>query len=173
VTRREPRLEIYRGSELVDIALIDIVVTKSAFVGARAVWNVSEILEIFLTRSGPSCIGFSSVGGYLCPLPAGCGKGLHIVIGEGKRKVKTPIAPGLVCSLPIKSHHVFGQGDAIPISQAPSLIALDGEREISVRKDDALSVRINPRGPVVIDIDKVLQQACERSLFITEEPDAL
>ncbi|MBN1614943.1 MAG: NAD(+)/NADH kinase [Deltaproteobacteria bacterium] len=171
VTRREPRLEIYRGSDLVDIALIDVVVTKSAFVGARAVWDVSEIHEIFLTRSGPSNIGFSSVGGYLCPLPAGCGKGLHIVIGDGKRKVKTPIAPGLVCSLPIKSHRVFGEDEAIPISQVPSLIALDGEREISARQGDALSVRINPRGPVVVDIDRVLQQACERSLFVSDDHD--
>ena len=171
VTRREPRLEIYRGSELVDIALIDIVVTKSGFVGARAIWDVAEIHEIFLTRAGPSSIGFSSVGGYLCPLPAGCGKGLHIILGKGRRTVKTPIAPGLICSLSIKTHHVFGADEAIPISHVPSLIALDGEREITVRNGDALCVRINSQGPLVIDIDRVLQQACERSLFISDEPD--
>ena len=171
VTRREPRLEIYRGSDLVDIALIDIVISKARFVGARAIWEVADIDEIFLTRSGPSSIGFSAVGGYLCPLPAGCGKGLHILLGEGKWKVMTPIAPGLISSLSIKSHRVFGPEEAILITHVPSMIALDGEREISIRKGDALTVRINPRGPVVVDIDRVLQEACERSLFITDQPE--
>jgi len=171
VTRREPRLEIYRGSDLVDIALIDIVISEASFVGARAIWDVAGIHEIFLTRSGPSSIGFSSVGGYVCPLPAGCGKGLHILLGESTRKVKTPIAPGLICSLSIKSHHIFGPEEAIPITHVPSMVALDGEREVSIRKGDALTVRFNPKGPVVVDIDRVLREACERSLFISDQPE--
>jgi predicted polyphosphate/ATP-dependent NAD kinase len=170
IAGRAPRLEIYRGEELVDIALVDIVVSRPGFIGARAIWDVSTIYELFLTRAEPGQIGFSSVGGYLHPLPQGCGLGLHIVVGEGSQQVKAPIAPGLICSLPIASYHTFTSEGAIPISRTPSMIALDGEREINVRSGDTLTVRLNCRGPWVVDIDGVLQEACRRGLFLSQQP---
>lgn len=169
VAGRAPRLEIYRGEELVDIALVDIVVSRPGFVGARAIWDVSTLYELFLTRAEPGQIGFSSVGGYLHPLPQGCGVGLHIVIGEGSQQVKAPIAPGLICSLPIASHRTFAPEDAVPITRTPSLIALDGEREITVRSGDTLTVRLNCQGPWVVDIEGVLQEACRRGLFLSRQ----
>jgi len=170
VTRRAPRLEVRRGSDLVDIALIDMVVSDAGFTATRAIWDVSSLHEIFLTRSEPGNIGFSAVGGQLCPIPPHCGRGLHIIVGRGQKRVKTPIAPGLICWLPIESHHIFRHGEAIPVSRTPSMIALDGEREISVRKGDRLNVSINPKGgPVVVDIDQVLKRACEKSLFLSDQ----
>ena len=130
---------------------------------------MSTIQEIFLTRSDPGNIGFSSVGGQICPLPSDSEEGLHILIGPGRKRVKTPIAPGLICSLDIASHEIFGRGTEIPISISPSIIALDGEREINISKDQHVSVRINNNGPVVIDIDLVLKWACEHSLFVYDQ----
>lgn len=51
----------------------------------------------------------------------------------------------------------------------PSILALDGERELSVRKGDQLTIRINPHGPRVIDIEKTLRLASEECLFIAEQ----
>ncbi|UCF92414.1 MAG: NAD(+)/NADH kinase, partial [Desulfobacterales bacterium] len=132
VCRRAPRLEVRRHSKLVDIALVDVVVSKSGFIATRAIWDVSTLKEIFLTRCEPGNIGFSSVGGLLCPLPPADGKGLHIVLGPGQHRVKAPIAPGLISWLPIQSHRVFGPGEDLPILPGESTIALDGEREIVV-----------------------------------------
>ena len=91
-------------------------------------------------------------------------------LGPGEKRVKAPIAPGLIRWLSIGSHKVFGPDEEIPISRTPSMIALDGEREFGVREGDRLTVRINPEGPVVVDIDWVLQRACEMSLFISDQP---
>jgi predicted polyphosphate/ATP-dependent NAD kinase len=167
---RAPRLEVLRDSEVMDIALVDIVVSKSSFIASRAVWDVSTLHEIFLARAEPGNIGFSSVGGLLCALPPNSGKGVHITIGPGKQKVKAPIAPGLMCWLSVASYSIFEPHQLIPISHTPSILALDGERELSIRKDDRLTIRVNPQGPRVIDIDKTLRLASEQGLFIGEQP---
>jgi predicted polyphosphate/ATP-dependent NAD kinase len=169
VCSRTPRLEVYRGDALLDIALIDLVVTDDAFIGARAVWETDSIKEVFLTRARPVNIGFSALGGYLNPQPANSAQGLHITIGPGNRKVKTPIAPGLICQLPIASHRTIDPGETISISHSPAVIALDGEREISVSDGDRLSVCLNPEGPYIVDIDEVLAGAADRGLFISNQ----
>jgi predicted polyphosphate/ATP-dependent NAD kinase len=169
VARRSPRLAIYRREQLVDIALIDVVISRPGFVGARAIWDVSTLYEIFLTRAAPGNIGFSAVGGYLCPLTPGDGKGLHIVIGKGGKRLKAPIAPGLICTLPIASHRLFGPGESLPVARTPAMLALDGERESNVRQGDELVVRLELSGPLVIDIDGVLREAGRRGLFLSDQ----
>lgn len=66
--KRTWRLEIFNGSELMDIALVDVVVSKSDFIGTKAIWDVKTLKEIFLTRSHPNNIGFSSVR-FICGRP--------------------------------------------------------------------------------------------------------
>jgi len=169
VSLRAPRLEVYRNEKLADIALIDMVVTDDAFIGARAVWEADSIKEVFLTRARPANIGFSALGAYLNSPSLESGKSLYITIGSGKIEVKAPIAPGLISRLPIASHRSFGPGEVIPISHTPSVLALDGEREISIAKGENLTVRFNPKGPLVVDIDKVLTVAAERGLFTSNQ----
>jgi len=169
VTRREPRLEIRRQGELVDMALVDIVVSSHHFVASRAVWEVSTLKEVFLTRADPANIGFSSLGGYLCQMPPHCGKALHITIGPGGTKVRAPIAPGLIRWVPVASHRVFGPEEAIPISCEEAAIALDGEREMTVTREDRLSVVLNPHGPRVVDLTQTLRCASDRCLFVAPQ----
>jgi len=169
VTSRAPRLEVYRNDELLDIALIDLVVTDDAFIGARAVWEVDSIKEVFLTRARPANIGFSALGAYLNSPSPESGKSLYITIGPGNLEVKAPIAPGLISCLPIASHRSFGPGEEIPINCTPSVLALDGEREISIAKGEDLTVRFNPKGPLVIDIDRVLTLAAKHGVFTSHQ----
>jgi len=65
--------------------------------------------------------------------------------------------------------HTFTSDEAVPIARTPSMIALDGEREISVRSGDTLTVRLNCEGPWVVDIEGVLQEACRRGLFLSHQ----
>ena len=169
LTRQEPRLEIRRGSKLLDIALVDVVVSSAAFVASRALWEVSSLKEVFLTRAEPENIGFSSLGGYLCHLPRGAGKGLHIRIGQGKQKVKAPIAPGLVKWVPIESFRVFEPGEEILIKNAPAVIALDGEREFTVHKGEELILKLNPNGPKVINLTETLRRASAECLLAVDD----
>jgi hypothetical protein len=163
--KRRPRLEIKDGLRLVDMALVDIVVSTAGFVGSRALWEVSSLREIFLAHVEPGHIGFSSVGGHL-GIKAGPGQGLHIIVGEGGQKVTAPIAPGLIRRVPVKSSRLINPLDAIPISQTPGLAALDGERELNVGKNDHLTVSLNPQGPLVIDIASAIRRASVEGFFV-------
>jgi predicted polyphosphate/ATP-dependent NAD kinase len=169
LTNRAPRLEIHCGPKLVDIALVDIAVSSSHFVGTRAIWDVSMLKAIFLARSEPVNIGFSSVGGLLFPHHSSNGKGLYIIVGTGKQRLKFPLAPGLISWLPIQSYRAFKYGEEIPLPAGKSIIALDGERELLVKSEDKFTVRLSAQGPLVADMDKVMREAAERSLFIEEQ----
>ena len=162
---RTPMLEILRDGEPRDVALVDVVITDDLFVGVRAVWDIDRVKEIFLARSRPSAIGFSSLGGYVCPLPLNSGLGLHLVLGPGRKRIKSAIAPGHICWVSIASFRKFGPEEEIAIDRAPAMIALDGEREVGIRPGEKWSVRINPAGPRVVDIEKVMESGCQCPLF--------
>jgi predicted polyphosphate/ATP-dependent NAD kinase len=158
--RQMPQLEIYRSETLLDIALIDIVVTDDSYVGAKAVWEVDSLKEIFLSRISSASIGYSSLGGILGLTPSEKIRAAHIRIGAGDKEVLAPIAPGVIEWIPIASCRQFNPQDEIPINiDTGNMIALDGEREIEVYQGEKLTVRLNPAGPWVIDVDKVLSMA--------------
>ena len=167
---RAPRLELWRDEELVDIALVDVVVSSLNFVAARAIWDVSTLKEVFLTQADPGNIGFSSLGGYLAPMPPRSGRGLYIRIGPGQIKVKAPIAPGLVHWVPIASYKVFEATQPMPITEKTAVIALDGEREISKPPGENLVVKLNPQGPWIIDLTQALRCAARDCLFLDGPP---
>ncbi len=166
ITKRAPVLQIMKDQKLVDIALVDVVVSKAGFLASRAVWDETTLEEIFLTRAEPGNIGFSSIGGHLCAQEPGSGKGVHITIGNGDKRVMAPIAPGLVRDIPIKSYQLFEPETEIAISHRPAVLALDGEREHIMNKLSKWSIRLNLKGPLVIDIPKTLKRASMESLFI-------
>jgi len=170
LTRQAPRLEIWRDNTLLDIALVDVVISNEGFIASRALWNVDRLREVFLTRAEPQHIGFSSLGGYLCHLPLDSGKGLHIRIGQGNTSVKAPIAPGLIKRVPIESYDIFEPDEKIPISGTSSVIALDGEREITMLKDEKLYVKLDLNGPRVVKLKETLQRASETCLLVSK-PD--
>lgn len=172
LTTLEPRLEIWDGSGLKDIALIDVVVSGENFVASRALWEVSSLKQVFLTRAEPQNIGFSSLGGYLCPLKPGSGQGLHLVIGPGRTRIKAPIAPGLVKWVPIAQFRTFEPGEEIIIKDSPSVIALDGEREFTVARGRELTVKINLNGPRVVNLPETLRWASQECLLTEEGKDS-
>jgi hypothetical protein len=167
--RQVPRFEIRRGSQIVDIALVDVVVSKPGFVASRALWDISTIQEIFLSRTQPGHIGFSSIGGHISELAGADGKGVHILIGPGHIEVKAPIAPGLIPWVPIKSYRVFEPDEAMPLCHSPAMIALDGEREWIEGKQSRVRIVLNPKGPWVVDIPQALRKATEQHLFLTNK----
>lgn len=164
--KQVPRLVLRYGEEIVDIALIDVVVSKPGFIATRAVWDISSLQEVFLSTVEPGNIGFSSIGSHIFDLPPAEGKGVHIRIGPGRHKVKAPIAPGLIRSVPIKSYRLFEPGEKIPLARTPAMIALDGERERVEGKNKQVTIEIDLKGPLVIDIPRALDLAAKQRLFI-------
>jgi len=156
-----PVLEL-RGAdrELIDTALIDLVITDSRDLGSRAVWEEDSIRELFLTTADPTKIGLSSIGGWLHPLAKHGREALRIKIcGRGKIEVTAPIAPGLLKTFKIKNYAVFEAGEYIAIERQNGVIALDGEREVLLNKEQDLTVNLCNEGPVVVDLNKTLNAA--------------
>jgi len=56
--------------------------------------------------------------------------------------------------------------ESIPVSYIPSVIALDGERELHRVQGDRLAIHLEPKGPRVVDIARALRQASEQRLFL-------
>jgi hypothetical protein len=83
-------------------------------------------------------------------------EGLHLILGNGGRQVRAPIAPGLIVPVGISHERLIGPGERIPIRHAPAMLALDGERELLIRQGERWEVALSWDGPKVLDVDRTL-----------------
>lgn len=161
-----PRLDVYLDGELRDMALIDVVTSGHAWVGARALWDPAHLREVVLSRVAAAEIGICGLGGLLFPDACGKAGGVHIVVGAGERTVVTPIAPGLIRRIPIAAASLLAAGEVVALSALPGTVALDGEREFELfGRESSLSVVLNECGPRVVDIDGAIQAGAEVGAF--------
>ncbi|MBE3559264.1 MAG: NAD(+)/NADH kinase [Ktedonobacteraceae bacterium] len=161
VAGRVPCLKIRVGDTLDDYALIDVVVSASPFVGARALWDPALIREVILSRVVPASIGISALGGALLDhTPAGEQRpGMHITLGNGGRHVLATLAPGLVKWVGVAAHRRLAPGESVHLCPGGGTIALDGEREIVLAADSSVAVQLCADGPVVLDVPTALEAA--------------
>jgi hypothetical protein len=129
------------------------------FIGARALWEVERLKELFLTQGQPTNIGLASIGGMVHPIRPQDEGGLYVQLGTNGRSIIAAIAPGLVASVGVQRHILLQLGIRVPVSFTPSILALDGEREILVNAADRWEVGLSWGGPRVLDIEKVMEAA--------------
>ncbi|MBI3248705.1 MAG: NAD(+)/NADH kinase [Deltaproteobacteria bacterium] len=153
------RFNLYRNGQLEDVALVDVAVCDYQFVGARALWEVERLKELFLTQGQPMNIGMASIGGMIYPIRPQEDGGLYLQLGNGGRTITAAIAPGLVATVGIRNHAIMCQGHRLPVTFVPSILALDGEREIVVKAEDRWEVELSWEGPRLLDIEKVMNAA--------------
>lgn len=155
------RLDVLVDDEPADMALIDAAVSSEMFVGARAVWDMDTVGDVFLTRAEPASIGISAVGAQLRPVSIDEPIGLWLRLGRGDsptaRSVKAPIGPGMVPEVPVAEWAVLRPGERRLIDQRPGTLALDGEREVTLLPGMKVEVVLNLEGPRVVDVAHVLR----------------
>jgi predicted polyphosphate/ATP-dependent NAD kinase len=161
------RLVISRDGRDIDMALVDAVVLNQLFIGARAIWELSEIRQIVCTRAEPTNMGMTSIGGNLHPLDSKDTHGLYLKIGNGKLKVKAPVLPGIISDIGVEEWKLLSPGEEVEVTCKPSVIALDGEREISVKASDRIFIRLENDGPPVVDIQATIREAVKKGFFRT------
>ncbi len=169
-TTRHTRLEVYFDGRLRDIALVDLAVSRERFVGARAIWDIATLHELFLTRSEPVSIGLSAIGARLRQVSPQEGRGLYIRLGKGRTVVNAPVAPGLVQDIEIAEWKTIETGEpaGVRVRLRPSTIALDGERSFSLNSQSDVEVRLSADGPRVVEPGKALEIAAGSS--VTNSP---
>lgn len=168
-TLRSTRLEVFIDNQLADIALVDAVVCDDVFLGSRAIWQVGKIRQVFLNRSSPDTIGFSSVGGMLRTTAPDDPLGVYLEFGNGGQTVVAPVAPGVIESVPVRRQKLMMPGERIEINWKPCVVALDGERELEVEEGMDAAVRVAEGGPVVVDVQKTMMAAMNRGLFVESQ----
>ena len=159
------RLIITENGEERDMALIDAVALEEAFVGARAVWNLGEVRQIICTRAEPDSIGLSAIGGSVCPVWSDDDYGLYLELGDGELVCRAAVLPGVVKEVGIRRYRKLMFGEEVSLLVKPCLLALDGEREMVVKSDDEIRIRVERDGPRVVDINLAVRQAAEQGFF--------
>lgn len=168
-TARSKRLEVHVDSELADIALVDVAISKERFVGARAIWDMGTVDELFLARAEPASIGLSAIGAQLMPLSLTDPQGLHIRLGDGGESVAAPVAPGMIIPVGIRDWRPIDFGECVYIELRPCTVALDGERAFTLRPGQDASVRLSDKGPRVVLIEPTLRAAAIGGVFRTKQ----
>jgi len=165
VTYRAKRLEVYFEDQLADIALIDVVTSSDLWVGTRAIWDLTRVREIVLARAEPGNIGISSLGCCFQPLGSQDGQGMYLELGSEGVRVLAPVAPGLVTPVAVRAHRLLSIGEEVSLDSNAKMLALDGEREIEIYEQRAISIRLTQNGPCVVDIPHCMEVAARSGVF--------
>jgi predicted polyphosphate/ATP-dependent NAD kinase len=174
-TNRAKVLEVESGSRR-ELALVDVCISTIAHVGARALWHVDSLRELYCAFAEPHAIGLSSVAAMLHPTPRSHPGGVAVrLAGDGPARcwVTAPIAPGVLARVGILEVAPLAIGERRLSTVPTGTVAVDGEREIEFSPDRPVSVTLSGSGPLVVDIPKVMRIASDRDLLLSGQAPAV
>ena len=158
-------LEVVIDGKPVDIALVDVVVCDDVFIASRAVWKMEKIRQIFLNQARPCNIGLSSIGGMLHSIAPEEPCSMYLELDKKGQPVTAPIAPGVIETVVIANMQLMEFGEEVDISLKPSVVALDGEREMEIKRGCKATIRFSAHGPLVVDINRTMASAMQKKIF--------
>ena len=162
--RRSKVLVVEHGSRR-ELGLVDVAATTSSGVGARAVWDVSAVTELFVAFAEPGAVGLSSIAGLTHPIGRDDPVGLRLALRQdAARRVLAPIAPGLLREVGVEAIEVLEPGDRRRVGGHQGVVAIDGERELEFR-GEAPDVTLSLAGPWSLDVPQAMALAASRGLL--------
>jgi predicted polyphosphate/ATP-dependent NAD kinase len=162
------RLEVVVEGQLADIAIVDALVCDDIFIGSRAVWKIDKIRQVFLNRSSPASIGFSSIGGMLRSIAPNDPFSMVLELGKNGQLVTAPIAPGVVEIVFVENVQLMAPGEEVDIVLNPCVVALDGEREVEIKRGRKAAIRLSTDGPLVVDVERTMAFAMRNKILAPE-----
>ena len=165
---RTKLLKVHGKNVHPDLALVDLAVSSERFVGARAIWDMSSVMELYLAMANPTSIGLSAIGGMLHPISRTHPNGLHLNFeGTDKNlKVLAPVTPGNLTEVSISQFEIIDPYSKYTIDHSPCTIAFDGERSMPLQQGETVEVELSLDGPLVIDPIPTLEAAAAQGVFI-------
>ena len=160
VAYRHKWLEVLVDQRPADRALVDVALLRGRFVGARAIGDASRLQALFVTRADPATIGVSAIAGMLHPISPQEPRGLAVWLGpEAERQTVAALGPGLLVRVGAREIRDLAIGQAVeyPVTE-PTVVALDGERELALNGGQLLTVRLRSGGPWIVDGTRALHQ---------------
>lgn len=150
-----------------DLALIDAVLSRERFVGARALLAPELLDTALLTRAEPAAVGVTAIGGLVRSVRREEDAGLLLNIGTGGRRVNAPIAPGHYRHVDIADWRTVQLGEPVVVT-GPGVLAFDGERDRTLQSGQQACMVVERTGPWVADVRRTLRLAAENELFSME-----
>jgi len=164
VAAQHKLIQVAIEGERDDLALIDAVLSKERFVGARALLAPEQLTLALLTRADPAAVGMTAIGGLLTPLSDADDEGLLLELGANGKIVNAPIAPGYYREISVSNHRLIPFGAGISVA-GPGVLAFDGERERVLGPGQRATLTLSRSGPWVVDVVKTLNLAAEKGCF--------
>lgn len=165
-SKKDKIIEIDYQGQLKDIALIDAVISRDVFVGSRAIWKIDDIEKIFVARSHPASIGFSSVVGGKIIIREEDDFGAYVSIDKNAPKIRIPMAAGIVLPIGTNQPTILGFDEKYEwTTSCRGTIALDGEREIEFNADQTFTFKISRKGPWHVEVKKAIEVGQQHGFF--------
>ena len=143
-----------------DSSLVDVVISKTPYIGSRAIWDINNVDEIFISKVSHEGIGFSSIGYSLIKKDLSFNRGVHISLGQNDysnpKKIMSAIAPGKIEEIEILGWKEFSDNKKISVKLSSGTVALDGERTIEFNPSQKISVKLNIDGPYCLKVKEIL-----------------
>ena len=166
-TRRAKVLHVECGDRH-ELALVDVCIATTAHVGAKALWQVDQLRELYCTFAEPHAIGLSSIAGQL--LPTGRDEPVGVAVefagpSPVQQVVLAPIAPGRISAVEVAGAAPLPLGQRQISATTAGTVAVDGERELEFGPGTPVAVTLSERGPRVVDVRSVLESAARLRLL--------
>jgi predicted polyphosphate/ATP-dependent NAD kinase len=159
-----------------DIALVDAAFVTDGYAGARAVWRMHTLRELFVTFADPEVIGLAAIAGLIEPVSRRSSGGLMVRFVPPQKAVMAlaaPIAPGLVEIVGVDDWRRMPPGVPFAPTLASGSIALDGERELSFTERDEVSVSLIDNAFLTVDVAAIMKFSAVHGLMRqSERPQA-
>jgi predicted polyphosphate/ATP-dependent NAD kinase len=139
----------------IDIALVDVAFVTDVYTGARALWRMHTLRELFVTFADPEVIGLAAIAGLIEPVSRRNGGGLMVRFAppqDAPMVLSAPIAPGLVEVVGIDDWRRMPAGVPFAPTLESGSIALDGERELTFSERDEVSVTLVENAFLSVDV---------------------
>ena len=153
---RRKALEVNSNGSLY-YALVDVAVLDTRILGSKAILELEDLKELFLTVACLENIGLSAIGAEYGRIDFYNKVGYHVLFNNGKNKVFIPFAPGIIKEASIKSISKIKFDKKITVNMKDCVIALDGERMLEVKDHTELYITLIEKGPFVIDAPDILK----------------
>lgn len=156
-----------------DIALVDAAIVTDRFVGARALWRTETFRELYVTFADPEVIGMAAIAGLVETVGRDEPGGLALTLAPADtaaRRVRAPIAPGLIGTIGIDSWRRLPAGTPVTPALPAGAVALDGERELFFDPHQTVTVTLIDRAFRTVDTAAVMRFAARNGLLLDRQP---
>ncbi|WP_048816665.1 NAD(+)/NADH kinase [Caldisphaera lagunensis] len=157
------KIDIYINKEFKSIALVDVSTTNYKYKGTGII-DLSMIIDSVVIYGKPTSIGLASIGGLIYDMGCNSSKFVYINFNGNKYKIKAIASPGVVKNIDINYYKIVDVGNKI-LMEKSFFIEADGERLYPVDYEDEVISYVNPNGPKILDINKIMEFISKNQLF--------